>query len=96
MLSRLRDKRNPFLPDKNHIHHKLLRTGLNPHSTMLVLLALSLMFIVMNYIMAAYISQTIMIFADIILFILMHLTINYFIMKNEKTGYEYKREYEIL
>lgn len=95
MLSRLRDKRNPFLPDKNHIHHKLLRTGLNPHSTMLVLLALSLMFIVMNYIMAAYISQTIMIFADIILFILMHLAINYFIMKNEKGKQEYQREFGI-
>lgn len=25
---RLRNKKNPFLPDKNHIHHKLLRCGL--------------------------------------------------------------------
>ena len=95
MLSRLRDKRNPFLPDKNHIHHKLLRAGLPPHSTMLTLLALSLMVIVINYLMAAYISQTVMIIVDIILFILMHLTINYFIMKNEKGKQEYQREFGI-
>ena len=28
VLHRLRKGRNPFLPDKNHIHHKLLRTGM--------------------------------------------------------------------
>lgn len=28
VLHRLRNHRNPFLPDKNHFHHKLLRTGM--------------------------------------------------------------------
>lgn len=95
MMSRLRDRRNPFLPDKNHIHHKLMRTGLTPHTTMLALLALSIMFIVVNYLMAAYISQTVMVFVDIILFIMMHLVINHFISKKENGKDEYKREYEI-
>ena len=27
VLHRLREHKNPFLPDKNHFHHKLLRTG---------------------------------------------------------------------
>ena len=28
VLHRLREHKNPFLPDKNHFHHKLLRTGM--------------------------------------------------------------------
>ena len=95
MMSRLRDGRNPFLPDKNHVHHKLMRTGLSPRSTMLSLLALSMMFIVVNYMMAAYISQTVMIVVDIILFILMHAVINYFISKNEQGKEEYQRGYSM-
>ena len=26
VVHRLREKKNPFLPDQNHFHHKLLRT----------------------------------------------------------------------
>lgn len=95
MMSRLRDGRNPFLPDKNHVHHKLMRAGLSARSTMLSLLALSMMFIVVNYMMAAYISQTVMIVVDIILFILMHAVINYFISKNEQGKEEYQRGYSM-
>ena len=95
MASRIRDGRNPFLPDKNHIHHKLMRTGLNTHLTMLTLLALSMLFVIANYLMAAYISQTVMIVVDIVLFIMMHLTINYFIYKKENGMQEYQREYEM-
>ncbi len=95
MLSRLRDGRNPFLPDKNHVHHKLLRAGLSSHATMLTLVALSLMFVIANYIMAAHISQTVMLVVDILLFVVMHLVINHFIYKKEKGKQEYQREYEI-
>lgn len=94
MLSRIRDKRNPFLPDKNHIHHKLLRTGMNAYMTMITLLTISVILIVVNYLMASYISQSVMIIADIVMFILMHLIINHFIEKKEGTGYTYNREYE--
>ncbi len=95
MLSRLRDGRNPFLPDKNHVHHKLLRAGLSSHAAMLTLVALSLMFVIANYIMAAHISQTVMLVVDILLFVVMHLVINHFIYKKEKGKQEYQREYEI-
>lgn len=36
--SRVRSGRNPFLPDKNHIHHKLLRTGMRIRTVMITLL----------------------------------------------------------
>ena len=44
-LTRIKQHRNPFSPDKNHIHHLLLRTGLNHLQTTCVLLSASLLFI---------------------------------------------------
>lgn len=82
--SRLRDGRNPFLPDKNHIHHKLLRTGLSGKMTMIVILLISCMFITLNYFVASNLSQTLMVIMDIILFCIMHIIINYFIFKKER------------
>ena len=44
-IHRIRTGKSPFLPDKNHIHHLLLRTGLNHLQTTGVLLSVSLLFI---------------------------------------------------
>ena len=44
-LTRIKQRRSPFQPDKNHIHHLLLRTGLNHVQTTGVLLSVSLLFI---------------------------------------------------
>lgn len=44
-LTRIKQHRSPFQPDKNHIHHLLLRTGLNHVQTTCVLLTVSLLFI---------------------------------------------------
>lgn len=90
-FSRIRDGRNPFLPDKNHIHHKLLRTGLSGRMTMVVILSISLLFIICNYLIAE-ISQTLIVVMDIVIFCLMHIVINYFISKKEsKDGIEWSR-----
>ena len=83
-MSRVRDNRNPFLPDKNHIHHKLMRTGMNGRQTMISLLLLSVLFIVINYIVASYISQTLIILINVLMYVVMHIIINYFIQKKEK------------
>lgn len=83
MMSRLRDGRNPFLPDKNHIHHKLMRAGLSGRQTMITILLISALFIVSNYFVATLLSQTLIIVLDILLFFLMHFVINIFIYKKE-------------
>ncbi|MEE1120452.1 MAG: MraY family glycosyltransferase [Prevotella sp.] len=94
MMSRIRDGRNPFLPDKNHIHHKLMRTGLSGRMTMLIILVISIAFIVSNYLVASFLSQTLMVVLDIFFFILMHLIINFFIRRKEKnTDARWKRAY---
>lgn len=91
-LSRLRDHRPPFMPDKNHIHHKLMRAGLGTRMTMVVLLLLQIGFIVVNYLVASFMSQTLMVVADIVLFTLMHIIINCFIYRNVgREDIEWKR-----
>jgi len=49
-LTRLKQHRSPFKPDKNHIHHLLLRTGLNHIQTTCILLTVSLLFIALGII----------------------------------------------
>lgn len=45
MVIRLKNHRNPFLPDRNHIHHLLMRAGLDSHKVLGVLMCTSLLFI---------------------------------------------------
>lgn len=80
---RVRDGRNPFLPDKNHIHHKLLRAGMKPKVAMATLLSVSVLFVILNYLVASYLSQTVMIINDVVIFYLMHVIINYFIRQKK-------------
>lgn len=91
-MSRIRDHRNPFLPDKNHIHHKLMRAGLNGKTTMVVILLLSCMFIISNYYVASFFNATLMVVMDVIMFCLMHIIINIFIYRKEgKSGIKWDR-----
>ena len=41
IFSRVLDRRSPFLPDKKHLHHKLMAKGLSHKNTVLLILLLS-------------------------------------------------------
>lgn len=47
-ITRIKKGRSPFQPDKNHIHHLLLRTGLSHIQTTCILLLISLLFIALG------------------------------------------------
>ncbi len=47
-ITRIKQHRSPFQADKNHIHHLLLRTGLNHIQTTCILLCVSLLFIALG------------------------------------------------
>lgn len=92
--SRVRDGRNPFLPDKNHIHHKLLRTGMKVHRVMFSLLLLSIFFVATNFILSFHINATFMLLLDLILWYMLHLVINRAIVRNEQlTGRRWYKTY---
>lgn len=48
MMGRIKRGKNPFLPDKTHIHHKFLRIGFTPTRTLVAILLLDLLFIVLD------------------------------------------------
>ncbi|MCH5224945.1 MAG: undecaprenyl/decaprenyl-phosphate alpha-N-acetylglucosaminyl 1-phosphate transferase [Muribaculaceae bacterium] len=56
---------NPFLPDKSHIHHKLLALGLNQRIALTIIMLWSMFFIVINMLLSEFINPTFIILADL-------------------------------
>ena len=82
-LHRIRKHRNPFLPDKNHIHHKLMRAGMTRVCSVLItIIAIDVFFIIFNAVLADKINSTILLLIDITIYTAIHIVINYFIRKN--------------
>ena len=82
-LHRIRKGRSPFLPDKNHIHHKLIRAGMKEIKYVLItILGIDLFFIAFNALLADRINITLLLLCDIAIYTAMHLVINRFIRKN--------------
>lgn len=65
-----------FKPDRNHLHHKLLRAGLSHRAAMMSIIGLSLFYSVFNIIAVQYISNNIVIVLNFIIWILITLTFN--------------------
>ena len=78
---RLRTRKNPFLPDKSHIHHKLLRCGLRVRQVMVAICVLSLMFILLNVALIGDINITYILGIDIAVWIVFHLILDVILHK---------------
>lgn len=70
---RIRTSKNPFEPDKNHIHHKFLAMGFTARKAMIIILLISCGFSSANYLLVPYISSTILLVCDIIVWIVLNL-----------------------
>lgn len=77
VLVRIREGHSPFEPDKNHIHHKLLAVGLSPRKAMLSLLFMSCAFSAANILLVPYVNNTMMLIADIVIWIGLNLWWDY-------------------
>lgn len=86
VLHRLREHKNPFLPDKNHFHHKLLRTGMRVRMVMLTILCIAVFFIGLNIVLVWRVNITWLLAINLILWTILHLTINWFIKKAKQTN----------
>jgi len=58
---RIRLGRSPFLPDKNHLHHKLLSMGMKQRRAMASILCIAAFLIVINMILSCFIQVTLLI-----------------------------------
>ncbi len=64
-LHRVRNGKNPFLPDKNHIHHKLLAIGMPQRVAMITIVSVSVLFTLCNILLSCHVGVTALLLADI-------------------------------
>lgn len=67
-LHRIRFHRNPFLPDKCHIHHKFLMLGLPQRPTMVLILMISIMFVLENILLSPLMNVTFLVMIDLAIY----------------------------
>ncbi len=66
---RLRDRKSPFLPDRNHIHHRLLDTGMKPANALAALVIASAVTIAANVLLSECLDLNIVLAADVAVWI---------------------------
>lgn len=69
-MYRIRIGKSPFLPDNNHIHHKLLALGMKQRYAMMLIVSVSLAFILFNIFMSIYLNVNLVILVDVMLWVL--------------------------
>ena len=80
---RIRNKKNPFLPDKTHIHHKLLAMGFSSKVTMMIVVGVSILLTIVNIELSRYININIIVFGNIIMWILLNMGMTRFVNKKK-------------
>jgi UDP-N-acetylmuramyl pentapeptide phosphotransferase/UDP-N-acetylglucosamine-1-phosphate transferase len=68
VVYRIRHHRSPFLPDMNHIHHKLMQLGLSARQTLWTILGADVILILLNAFFSRYVNVNILLVADILLY----------------------------
>lgn len=70
VIYRIKQHRSPFLPDMNHIHHKLLQLGFNARQALLILLGSDVVLILLNALFSKFVNVNILLVADILIYYL--------------------------
>lgn len=82
-LGRIKQRKNPFLPDKTHIHHKLMSIGLSQRMAMPLLLLFDAGLILFNYWLGSIINITFLFAIDIAIFWVLNCILSKAIKKRE-------------
>ena len=72
-IHRIRMGNSPFLPDKSHIHHKLLSLGMSQHKAMISILVFSAFFIVACLILSKIMDPTLLLICCVALYTLLNI-----------------------
>lgn len=76
--------RNPFLPDKCHIHHKFLALGMPQRAAMMSILIVSASFIIINVLVSPYININMLVIIDLFIWIVANVWMTKSIRRREK------------
>ena len=81
---RFMNGKNPFLSDKNHFHHKMIRFGLKPYNSMMFIVFTSSFFIGLNTVLVLLgININIILLIDFVTWFLMHFVLSSIIKTKE-------------
>ena len=81
---RVKKGRNPFLPDKCHIHHKILALGMNQAAALLTILGVSIAFIGINVLVSPFTNPTIIFVGDVVVWTIANILLTRAIRQREK------------
>lgn len=85
VIHRLRCGKSPFLPDKNHIHHKFIAMGMPQHRAMACIIGIAFTFAVVNVFLIHYLSTTSLFLLDVAAWTTMHCYITVRINRKSKS-----------
>ena len=83
-IFRIKNKKSPFLPDKSHIHHRLMDSGLSPHKTLFTILVFQILLILVNLILNFFVNINVVLILDIIAYVIIIELISKKIVKTKK------------
>lgn len=96
LVSRAREMRGIAEQDNNQINHKLVRAGFSRVSIVAILAGLTIFFVAITTVGVVFeINPTIILFADIVLFLGLQYLLNFFISRNRNISYfrRWRKEY---
>lgn len=82
-IHRLKAHHNPFLPDKIHIHHKLLALGLKSRYAMPAIVVVSFLVGIINYWLSIYLNITALFAFDLAMWLLTNMALSRLIRRRE-------------
>lgn len=80
---RVRRHRNPFLPDRCHIHHKLLALGLSTRKALAVIIIVAVIFLLSNILLSRSVNPNILVGSDIVIWTAGNLLLSHLIRRRE-------------
>ena len=85
VLGRMRCGKDPFMPDKTHIHHKFLAMGFTPRKAMISILCISFFFCLTNVFLVSYMNNTVLFLCDVAVWIVMNLYMDKVIFRHNRS-----------
>jgi hypothetical protein len=74
--NRILAHKDPFLPDRTHIHHRFIDLGLSHRATLVVILMLAAFFVLLNLLLIEVVDINVLFCIDIFLWTAMHVWIS--------------------
>lgn len=81
---RVRRGHNPFLPDKCHIHHKLLALGIPQWQALIAIVFTDMVFVLVNVAFSSMVQPTWIILGDVVLWLALNMLLTRLIRSRER------------